>query len=90
MNKENFRKHCEEQIERCIKLNDSKHLKEHELALGLLNENESLIKKNKKYKEAIEKVRKEIENSSLEVNTKEYGLLIVCNSDDLLQILDKA
>lgn len=45
MIKEDFRKHCEEQIERCIKLNDSKHLKEHELALGLLNENESLIKK---------------------------------------------
>lgn len=38
MNKEEFRKHCEEQIERCIKLRDSKHLKEHELSLALLNE----------------------------------------------------
>lgn len=60
MIKEDFRKHCEEQIERCIKLNDSKHLKEHELALGLLNENESLIKKNKKYKEVIEKAREKV------------------------------
>ncbi len=38
MNKEEYRKHCEEQIERCIKLHDSKHLKEHELSLALLNE----------------------------------------------------
>ena len=38
MNKEEYRKHCEKQIDRCIKLNDSKHLKEHELALTLLNE----------------------------------------------------
>lgn len=38
MNKEEFRKHCEQQIERCIKLNDHKHLREHELALSLLNE----------------------------------------------------
>lgn len=38
MTKEKFTKHCEEQIERCIKLRDSKHLKEHELSLTLLNE----------------------------------------------------
>ncbi|MCI9434065.1 MAG: hypothetical protein HFI86_02150 [Bacilli bacterium] len=43
MNKTEYRKHCEEQIEKCIKLNDAKHLKEHELSLALLNENESLI-----------------------------------------------
>lgn len=38
MNKEELRKHCEGQIEKCIKLHDSKHLKEHELSLALLNE----------------------------------------------------
>lgn len=38
MNKEEYRKYCEEQIERCIKLKDAKHLKEHELSLALLNE----------------------------------------------------
>ena len=38
MNKKEFREHCEKQIERCIKFNDEKHLKEHELSLALLNE----------------------------------------------------
>lgn len=42
-----------------------------------------------KYKEVIEEVREEVKKSSLEVNTREYGMLTVCNSDDLLQILDK-
>lgn len=37
MNKAEYRKHCEEQIEKCIKLHDNKHLKEHELSLALLN-----------------------------------------------------
>ena len=45
---------------------------------------------NQKYKSVIEEVREYIEKSSLEANTREYGMLIVCNSDDLLQILDKA
>lgn len=61
MNKKEFREHCEKQIERCIKLNDSKHLKEHELALGLLNENERLIQQKNKYKEVIEKLKDAIE-----------------------------
>ena len=43
MNKLDFRKHCEKKIEQCIKLNDAKHLQEHELALAVLNENERLI-----------------------------------------------
>ena len=38
MNKKEYRKHCEEQIERCIKLHDSKHLREYKLSLALLNE----------------------------------------------------
>ena len=42
-----------------------------------------------KYKEVIEEVREYIEKSSLEVNTREYGMLTVCDSDNLLQILDK-
>lgn len=47
MNKEEFRRHCEQQIDRCIMLHDSKHLKEHELSLALLNE----CKTKKKEKE---------------------------------------
>jgi hypothetical protein len=57
MTKEEFRKHCEKQIEMCIKLHDAKHLREHELALGLLNENERLIQQKNEYKEVINKLR---------------------------------
>ena len=55
----------------------------------VLLENASLKDKADLYKEVIEEVREEVENSSLEVNTREYGTLTVCNSDNLLQILDK-
>lgn len=41
MNKEEFRKRCEDQIERYIALNDYRHLKEHEISLALLNECEA-------------------------------------------------
>ena len=41
------------------------------------------------YKEVIEEAREYIEKSSLEVNTKEFVSLTVCDSDDLLQMLDK-
>ena len=46
--------------------------------------------RNTELLEVIEEVREEVKKSSLEVNTREYGMLTVCNSDDLLQILDKA
>ena len=45
--------------------------------------------RNTELLEVIEEVREEVKKSSLEVNTREYGMLTVCNSDDLLQILDK-
>ena len=53
-------------------------------------ENNKLQQERDLYKSVIEEVREYIEKSSLEVNTKEFGNLTVCNSDDLLQILDKA
>lgn len=56
MTKKEFRDHCEKQIERCIKLNDSRHLKEHELTLCLLNENERLIQENKELKKQLEEI----------------------------------
>lgn len=58
MNKEEYRKHCEEQIERCIILNDKKHLREHELSLALLNENESLIEQRVQLQEKTRKYDK--------------------------------
>lgn len=57
MTKEEFRKHCEKQIEKCIKLHDGKHLKEYELALALLNENEQLRQKNQELKNQIDSYR---------------------------------
>lgn len=53
-------------------------------------ENKQIQQEKDLYKSVIEEVREYIEKSSLEVNTKEFGNLTVCNSDDLLQILDKA
>lgn len=67
MTKEEFRKHCERQIERCIKFQDSKHLKEHELSLALLNENEE-IKKDKE--NLIKYLEDFISKTDYEVNIK--------------------
>ena len=60
-----------------------------DLTLMFMYCDEKAKDKIKQLKEVIEEVREYIEKSSLEVNTKEFGNLIVCNSDDLLQILDK-
>ncbi len=50
------------------------------------------IKQLKEQLEASEKARKEaielVKDSSLEINTREYGNLTVVNSDDILDILD--
>lgn len=87
MTKEEYRKHCEKQIERCILFNDAKHLKEHELSLGLLNENEKLIYQNKKYKEVIDKAIEYINGTyEMAVYTKSISLDEE-NIEDLLAIL---
>jgi hypothetical protein len=81
MNKEEYRKHCEEQIERCIRLHDSKRLKEHELSLALLNECEerkqredNLIKhleeKIKQCDENIEETKKWLDVEEVHQSTK--------------------
>lgn len=56
---------------------------------------EPILEENQQLKEKLElseKTRKEgielLKDSSLEVNTREYGNLTVVNSDDLLEILD--
>lgn len=50
-----------------------------------LNETEQQCEKQK---EVIDKINQYIQNSSLEVATKEYGMLTVCDSDELLSILE--
>ena len=56
----------------------------------LFNEMSNWREESKQLKEVIEEASEEVKKSSLELNTREYGMLTVCNSDDLLQILDKA
>lgn len=49
---------------------------------------EQLEQQCKKQKEVINKANQYIQNSSLEVATKEYGMLTVCDSNELLQMLE--
>ena len=46
-----------------------------------------LQQQNKELHNKIDKAIEYIKTSSLEVNTKDYGMLTVCNSDDLSEIL---
>lgn len=89
MDKGEFREHCEKQIERCIKLNDSRHLKEHELALGLLNENDRLIQENQKYKEVIDRLNKLAGIRLLTMYFEDGGEISVLPYEDLLDILEE-
>ena len=66
-----------------------------------LEANQRLLKENQKLKieisaretvcdelqERINKAVEYIESSALEINTRDYGMLTVCNSDDLLDLL---
>ncbi len=45
---------------------------------------------NIKFKQALNKIRKYCEDNAIEVNTKEYGNLVVTNTDDILQIINEA
>ena len=73
-----------------------REIQEYKIAVVTIeNELQKVQQKNqqlKKQLELSEKARKEgielIKDSSLEVNTREYGNLTVVNSDDLLEILD--
>lgn len=49
-----------------------------------------LLKENTNLKQALNEIRKCCEENSIEVNTKEYGNLVVTNTDDILQIIDKS
>lgn len=46
---EDLKNHCEKQIDLCSKLNDYKHLEEHQLILNLIKENQNLKEKLNKY-----------------------------------------
>lgn len=47
---EDLKNHCEKQIDLCSKLNDYKHLEEHQLILNLIKENQEL---KEKYENAV-------------------------------------
>ena len=96
MNKVEFRKHCEDQIEKCIKLHDSKHLKEHELSLALLNEceqrkknQENLIKyiedKIEEIKEHEDFIIKYLSNHPLAKKSIDEDIILEKSYKDLLE-----
>jgi len=47
------------------------------------------MRKSKKIEQALNEIKEICENNAIEVNTREYGNLIVTNIDDILQIIDK-
>ena len=49
MTREELKIHCENQINLCSKLNDYKHLEEHQLILNLIKESQELKEKINKY-----------------------------------------
>lgn len=55
MTVEELKKHCEKQINLCSRLNDYKHLEEHQLILNLIEENKQLKDNWNKLKEIIKK-----------------------------------
>lgn len=55
----------------------------------VLYENSDLKLENTNYKQALIDIRECCENNSIEVNTREWGNLIVTNIDDILPIIDK-
>lgn len=57
-------------------------------ALLLCDINKAL-KENTNLKQALNEIKKCCEENAIEVNTKEYGNLVVTNIDDILQIIDK-
>lgn len=77
-------------------IKDIREIQEYKIAVVTIEyELQKVQQKNqqlKKQLELSEKTRKEgielLKDSSLEVNTREYGNLTVVNSDDLLEILD--
>lgn len=50
---------------------------------------DDFYKENINLKQALNEIKKCCEDSAIEVNTREYGNLIVTNTDDILQIIDK-
>lgn len=47
-----------------------------------------LFVENQALKQTLDEIRKCCENDAIEVNTKEYGNLVVVNCEDILQIIE--
>ena len=58
------------------------------ILIDVEEENKKLKQQLEQRDNIINKARECIKENSLEVNTKEYGNIIVVNSDNLLEILD--
>lgn len=70
MTVEELKKHCEKQINLCSRLNDYKHLEEHQLILNLIEENKQLKLINKEY----ERLNKENGRGFKITSIKQYNI----------------
>lgn len=59
------------------------------ISLDVLNQYVNKVNENTNLKQALNEIKEICENNAIEVNTREYGNLIVTNIDDILQIIDK-
>lgn len=66
---EDLKNHCEKQIDLCSKLNDYKHLEEHQLILNLIKENQELKKQLKDKTEDYKRMKDNFD-SKVDVLTK--------------------
>ena len=60
------------------------------LAISILEDRKELLEENLQLHNKIDKAIEYIETSSLEVNIKDYGILTVCNCDDVLELLKES
>lgn len=89
MNKEELERYVKNSINNCFK----KMAEEPEEFFDnykLQKKYNKVIKENANLKQALNEIRECCEDNAIEVNTKEYGNLVVTNIDDILQIIDKA
>ena len=60
-----------------------------ETILNNFKEQDNIKQENTNLKQALIDIRESCEDNGIDVNTREYGNLVVTNIDDILQIIDK-
>lgn len=93
---EELKMHCEKQINLCSKLNNYKHLEEHQLILSLIEENARLNDKEREKEEFINYLQEELnvqiqeESVGCETTNKKYILEeILQKYKKIIEVLDE-